>query len=67
MSIEIFGFSITAFLFWKVVGLAVLAFIVNFIYTWKTGRNLTDDRNRLAAQKPGHPSPVPAKADREDR
>lgn len=67
MSIEIFGFSITAFLFWKVVGLAVLAFIVNFIYTWRTGRNLTDDRNQLAAQKLERSGPAPVKADPEGR
>ncbi|MDP9892596.1 ABC-type uncharacterized transport system fused permease/ATPase subunit [Variovorax boronicumulans] len=51
MNIELFGFEIPAFLLWKVLGLCALAFIVNFIYTWKTGRNLTDDRNRLAKQE----------------
>lgn len=65
MNIELFGFSITAFLFWKLVGLAVLAFIVNFVYTWKTGRNLTDDRNRQARQEAS--ATTPATQDREPR
>ncbi|MFM9427324.1 heme exporter protein D [Variovorax sp. GrIS 2.14] len=48
---EIFGFTFTAFLFWKLVALCVLAFIVNFVYTLKTGRSLTDDRNRLRREQ----------------
>ena len=65
MSIELFGFSIPAFLLLKLVGLAVLAFIVNFVYTLKTGRNLTDDRNLLAKQ--GRHEQAPAIRDRESR
>ena len=44
---EIFGYSIPADLLLKLVALGLLAFVVNFVYTWKTGRNLTDDRNRV--------------------
>lgn len=65
MNIELFGFSIPAFLLLKLVGLAVLAFIVNFIYTLKTGRNLTDDRNLLAKQ--GQHAQAPASRDQEAR
>jgi heme exporter protein D len=65
MTFELFGFTITAFLFWKLVGLAVLAGIVNFVYTLKTGRYLTDDRNQLAARE--RSGQVPAKPDRESR
>lgn len=49
---DLFGHSIPTFLIVKLVGLAVLAFVVNFIYTLKTGRSLTDDRNRTLQQ--GH-------------
>ncbi|VWX63187.1 hypothetical protein VARIO8X_90056 [Burkholderiales bacterium 8X] len=48
---EIFGLTFTAFMFWKLVALAVLAFVVNFIYTLKTGRDLTDARNQLSPQE----------------
>lgn len=65
MTIDVFGFTITAFLFWKLIGLAVLAGIVNFIYTLKTGRYLTDDRNQLAAQE--RREQAPAKRDPESR
>lgn len=48
---DLFGHSIPTFLIVKLVGLAVLAFVVNFIYTLKTGRSLTDDRNRALQQE----------------
>ena len=60
---DIFGFTIPALMFWKLVGLAVLAFVVNFIYTFKTGRSLTDDRNQMQRQQ-GHAS-TPAKQGKE--
>lgn len=48
---SIFGYSIPTFLLLKLVALVVLAAVVNFIYTLKTGRSLTDDRNQLLQQE----------------
>lgn len=68
MTYDVFGFAIPAFLFWKVIGLCVLAFVVNFLYTLWTGRNLTDDRNRMRQAKEQRGSPVSlSKTDQESR
>ncbi len=66
MTYDLFGFTVPAFLLWKLIGLCVLAFVVNFLYTLKTGRNLTDDRNRMR-QSQGPSAQAPAIRDRESR
>ncbi|VTU20117.1 hypothetical protein SRS16CHR_02578 [Variovorax sp. SRS16] len=48
---EIFGITFTAYMFWKLVALAVLAGVVNFIYSFRTGRNLSDDLEQLQQQE----------------
>ncbi len=48
---EIFGHSIPLFLLIKGGVLLVVAMAVNFIYSYRTGRDLTTDRNLLAQQQ----------------